>query len=83
MPASSAEETPDRNAAGENRRAIEALAEALYEANNPGGVAWVKRPLIVRDPWLARARQQLMLVDKPASLDGAAAAIPTKLRDIR
>lgn len=48
----------------ENRRAVEALAEKLYEANNSGGVAWVKRPRIVRDPWLARARQQLSGTDK-------------------
>ena len=45
-----------------DRRAIEALAQALYEAEDPGGIAWSKRRQIVRDPWIARATQQL----KPA-----------------
>jgi hypothetical protein len=85
-------ETPDRNLAGESRRAIEALAEALYEANNPDGVAWVKRPRIVRDPWLARAREQLQLADnpapvvqlgdKPVPVEGSAAENPNTLRDV-
>ena len=43
----------------EERRAIEALAQALYEAEDPAGIAWEKRPQIVREPWLQRARQQL------------------------
>jgi hypothetical protein len=43
----------------EQRRAVEALAQALYEAEDPGGIAWVKRSLIVREPWLTRARRQL------------------------
>ena len=41
------------------RRAIEALAQALYESEDPGRIAWSKRATIVREPWIARARQQL------------------------
>jgi len=43
----------------EQRRAVEALAQALYEAEDPGGIAWAKRSQIVREPWLLRARRQL------------------------
>ena len=41
------------------RRAVEALAQALYEANDPGGIPWARRTRIVRDPWLLLAEQQL------------------------
>ena len=41
------------------RRAVETLAQALYEAEDPGGIAWAKRSQIVREPWLMRARRQL------------------------
>jgi hypothetical protein len=40
-------------------RAAEALAQSLYEAEDPAGSAWAKRTPIVREPWLLRARQQL------------------------
>ena len=43
----------------EQRRAVEALAQAIYEAEDPGGIAWAKRSPIVREPWLVRARRQL------------------------
>jgi hypothetical protein len=43
----------------EERRAVEALAQALYEAEDPADIAWVKRAQIVREPWLQRARRQL------------------------
>lgn len=43
----------------ERRRAVEALAQALYEAEDPGRIAWAKRSQIVREPWLLRARRQL------------------------
>jgi hypothetical protein len=43
----------------EERRAVEALAQALYEAQDPGGVAWAKRTRVVSEPWLLRARLQL------------------------
>jgi hypothetical protein len=42
-----------------HRRAVEALAQALYEAEDPGEIAWAKRSQIVREPWLMRARRQL------------------------
>ena len=45
--------------ANEERRAVEALAQLLYESEDPGGIAWSKRTQIVRDPWIMRARQQL------------------------
>ena len=43
----------------ELRRTVEALAQALYEAEDPGGIAWAKRSQTVREPWLLRARRQL------------------------
>jgi hypothetical protein len=43
----------------EERRAVEALAQAIYEAEEPAGVAWVKRAQIVREPWIRRARHQI------------------------
>ena len=46
----------------EQRRAVEALVQALYEAEDAHGVAWAKRVQIIREPWLARARQQLQAV---------------------
>lgn len=49
----------------EERRAVEALAQALYEAEDPAGIPWGKRPPIVRDPWLRRARQQLRTTNEP------------------
>lgn len=42
------------------RRLVEALAQTLYEASDPGGIPWVKRSRIVRDPWLKRAEQQIL-----------------------
>jgi hypothetical protein len=41
------------------RRAVEALAQFLYEQEDPAGIAWAKRTRIVREPWIARARQKL------------------------
>ena len=43
------------------RRAVEALAQAIYESQNPGGIAWAKRTLTVREPWLVQARRQLQV----------------------
>jgi hypothetical protein len=43
------------------RRAVEALAQALYESQNPGDIAWGKRTPIVREPWLVQARRQLQV----------------------
>lgn len=47
------------------RRAIEALAQALYEAEDPAGIAWAKRAQTVREPWILRARQQLRAAQQP------------------
>ena len=60
-----AENSPE----GHDRRAVEALAQALYEAEDPGDVTWAKRTGVVREPWLRRARQQLK--DSQPSRDGA------------
>jgi hypothetical protein len=38
---------------------VEALAQTLYEATDPGGVPWARRTRIVRDPWLLLAERQL------------------------
>ncbi|HLY45730.1 MAG TPA: hypothetical protein VKQ73_09140 [Stellaceae bacterium] len=43
----------------EERRAVENLAQALYEAQEPAGIGWARRAPIVREPWLLRARRQL------------------------
>lgn len=49
----------ENEAAAERRRAVEALAQALYEGSDPGGTPWARRTRIVRDPWLLRAAQQI------------------------
>ncbi len=49
----------------EHRRAIEALAQALYEAQDPGGITWARRGQIVREPWIARARRELTAGQAP------------------
>ena len=51
--------------ANTERRAVEALAQALYEAEDPAGIAWVKRAQIVREPWIQRARRQLKAAQTP------------------
>jgi hypothetical protein len=33
----------------EERRAVEALAQSLYEAQDQGGIAWAKRTLVIRE----------------------------------
>jgi hypothetical protein len=43
------------------RRAVEALAQALYEAQSPGDVGWARRTPTVREPWLVQARRQLQV----------------------
>lgn len=52
----------------EDRRAVEALAQALYEKEDPAGIAWSKRAQIVRDPWIQRARHQLKITTRPDDL---------------
>jgi hypothetical protein len=46
-------------AAPEARRSVEELAQALYEASDPNGPAWVRRGRVVREPWLALARERI------------------------
>ena len=46
---------------------MEALAQSLYEEQDPVGISWAKRRGVVREPWLLRARKQLK---------AAAAALP-------
>jgi hypothetical protein len=54
----------------EERRAVEALAQALYEEHDPAGLSWARRTRIVRDPWLLRARRQLSAAKpSPATSD--------------
>jgi hypothetical protein len=43
----------------EAQRSIEELAQALYEASDPGGPRWVRRGRVVREPWLKLAREQI------------------------
>jgi hypothetical protein len=50
---------PQHERGSNDGRAIEALAQALYETEDPGRIAWAKRTAIVREPWLLRARRQL------------------------
>lgn len=50
----------------QERRAVEALAQTLYEKEDPAGIAWAKRARIVREPWIARARRQLETVHQPS-----------------
>lgn len=52
--------------ATDNRPAVEALAQALYEREDPGHIPWAKRAAIVREPWLRRARTQLKAQQQPA-----------------
>ena len=53
----------------EERRAVEALAQALYEAEDPAGIAWVKRAQIVREPWIRRALRQLSTIETTGDLE--------------
>ena len=45
--------------APEARRSVEELAQALYEASDPSGPPWVRRGRVVREPWLALARDRI------------------------
>jgi hypothetical protein len=47
-------------AAPEARRSVEELAQALYEASDPNGPPWVRRGRVVREPWLALARDRIL-----------------------
>jgi hypothetical protein len=39
----------------EERQAVEALPQTLYEAENPASIVWMKCAQIVREPWIQRA----------------------------
>jgi hypothetical protein len=47
-------------AAPEARRSVEELAQTLYEASDPNGPPWVRRGRVVREPWLALARDRIL-----------------------
>jgi hypothetical protein len=57
--------TTDEERRAVERRAVEALAQALYEAEDPAGIAWARRAQIVREPWIQRARQQIRTTKPP------------------
>jgi hypothetical protein len=40
-------------------RAIEALAQRMYEAAHPGELPWSRRGWVIRKTWLTRAQQRL------------------------
>jgi hypothetical protein len=41
----------------DTRRSVEELAQSLYEASDPGGIAWVKRGRVICDAWLHLAQR--------------------------
>ena len=55
-------------AQSDTSRSIEELAQALYEASDPGATPWARRGRVVREAWLDAARLQLAAPDnKPKS----------------
>jgi hypothetical protein len=54
----------------EVRRSIEELAQALYEASDPGGTPWIRRGRVVREPWLRLARDQIVQADDEVGSNG-------------
>jgi hypothetical protein len=52
------------------RRPIEELAQALYEASDPSGTAWVRRGRVVREPWPELARARMARSENRAEPDG-------------
>jgi hypothetical protein len=49
-------------------RPTEELAQALYEASDPGGIPWAKRGRIVREAWLEAARLKLATPDDSSKI---------------
>lgn len=45
---------------------IQALAQALYEASDPEGLAWARRGRTIRDAWVESARKKLAEADSSA-----------------
>jgi hypothetical protein len=60
-------------AESEVRRSVEELAQALYEASDPGGTAWARRGRVVREPWLRLARERLARSDLQSEPHGKVA----------
>ena len=58
--------------AADRRRAVEALAQALYEASDPAGVPWVRRARVIREAWLLLAEEQLTRGGRSPVGDGTA-----------
>ncbi len=53
-------------------RSVEELAQALYEASDPGATPWVRRGRVVREPWLQAARERIARSDdRPRPTDEA------------
>ena len=50
-------------AQADSGRLAQDLAQALYEASDPGGIPWVKRGRIEREAWLEVARLKLAMPD--------------------
>ena len=50
-------------ASSETSGPAEELAQALYEASDPGGIPRARRGLIVREAWLEAARLKLAAPD--------------------
>ena len=64
-------------AVAERRRTVEVLAQALYEASDPVGVPWVRRPRIVREAWLTLADEQVTKAEQSLMTDRAASTDPS------
>jgi hypothetical protein len=45
-------------------KAIEALAQQLYEESEPGATPWARRERTVREAWLSKAKQILEDTDE-------------------
>ncbi len=43
----------------DGRRAVEALAQSLYEASDRSGTPWARRDRTIRDAWVVAARKKL------------------------
>jgi hypothetical protein len=49
---------------GERLRAIETLAQQLYEQSEPGATPWARRERTVRGAWLTKAKRILEAADR-------------------
>jgi hypothetical protein len=53
----------------DHRAAVEALAQALYEASDPDGAPWVRRTRDIREAWLMVANEQISKAERSAAAD--------------